>query len=343
MSSEVITVNDIKALFGTRPQLGLPQVTGGKVGEIIMFSGSNEPQDWLFCDGRAISRQTYEELFSVIGTTYGAGDGSTTFNIPDFKGRFPIGVGAISPGDSAAENYWGGATAGSVNVPLGQRAGEAWHTLTAAQSGSPAHAHTISHTHGVGSGRHFVTRTDNSAGIGESRAASGTAFYAPSIASADNWWGSASTTTQSTTSSGNNTAADATTAHNNMTPFIGINFIICFKARAASPIDYIVEQGTDGIWTYTKWNNGSYEAVYVGNVNMQAGSAMGGGYFHQTTSALTPPSFSQTVQSLHGAANGGVLFSYVGHANDYSTYWWNASSTAVNNVAVRLEMHGTWK
>ena len=112
---------------------------------------------------------------------------------------------------------------------------------------------------------------------------------------------------------------------------------------ATNVADYIVEQGTDGIWTYTKWNSGSYKAVYVGNVNMQAGSAMGGGYFHQTTSALTPPSFSQTVTSLHGSANGAVLFSYVGFAADYSTYWWNASSTAVNNVPVRLEMHGTWK
>lgn len=112
---------------------------------------------------------------------------------------------------------------------------------------------------------------------------------------------------------------------------------------ATNVADYIVEQGTDGIWTYTKWSNGSYEAVYVGTVNMQAGSAMGGGYFHQTSSALTPPSFSQTVKSLHGAANSAVLFSYIGHANDYSTYWWNASSTAVSNVSVRLEMHGTWK
>ena len=120
---------------------------------------------------------------------------------------------------------------------------------------------------------------------------------------------------------------------------------IKLKTVGVSPMqeDYIVGQGTDGIWTYRKWNNGSYDAVYVGTVNMQAGSAMGGGYFHQTSSALTPPSFSQTVKSLHGAANSAVLFSYVGHANDYSTYWWNASSTAVSNVSVRLEMHGTWK
>lgn len=123
----------------------------------------------------------------------------------------------------------------------------------------------------------------------------------------------------------------------------GIHAIQLVRYYASPEVDYIVEQGTDGIWTYRKWNNGSYEAVYVGNVNMQAGSAMGGGYFHQTSSALTPPSFSQTVKSLHGSANGAVLFSYVGHANDYSTYWWNASSTAVSNVAVRLEMHGTWK
>lgn len=123
----------------------------------------------------------------------------------------------------------------------------------------------------------------------------------------------------------------------------GIHAIQLVRYYGSPEVDYIVEQGTDGIWTYRKWNNGSYEAVYVGNVNMQAGSAMGGGYFHQTSSALTPPSFSQTVKSLHGSANGAVLFSYVGHANDYSTYWWNASSTAVSNVAVRLVMNGTWK
>lgn len=114
------------------------------------------------------------------------------------------------------------------------------------------------------------------------------------------------------------------------------------KILDALKSDYVVEQGTDGIWTYRKWNSGSYEAVYVGLVNMKTGSAMGGGYFHQTTSALSPPSFSQTVKSLHGSANGALLFSYVGYANNYSTYWWNASSGAVNNVPVRLEMHGTW-
>ena len=111
----------------------------------------------------------------------------------------------------------------------------------------------------------------------------------------------------------------------------------------AHDVDYIVEQGTNGIWTYTKWNSGSYEAVYAGNVNMQTGSAMGGGYFHQTSSALMPPSFSTSVVSVHGAANGSNLYAYVGHANDFSTYWWNNTAAALNNVPVRIMMYGTWK
>ncbi|CAF2615190.1 unnamed protein product [Rotaria sp. Silwood2] len=50
------------------------------------------PIPWLLCHGQAVSRIEYERLFSVIGTTYGIGDDSTTFNVPDFRGRFPLGV-----------------------------------------------------------------------------------------------------------------------------------------------------------------------------------------------------------------------------------------------------------
>ena len=105
---------------------------------------------------------------------------------------------------------------------------------------------------------------------------------------------------------------------------------------------YVVAKGTDGLWDYTKWSDGTYEAVYVGNVNMQTGSAMAGGYFHQTSSALAPPSFSSSVVSVHGAANSANLYAYVGHANDYSTYWWNSAAAALNNVPVRIMMYGTW-
>jgi len=58
------------------------------IGTLIAYSGVNNPAGWLECDGSAVSRTTYSELFQVIGTTYGEGDGETTFNLPDYRNRF---------------------------------------------------------------------------------------------------------------------------------------------------------------------------------------------------------------------------------------------------------------
>lgn len=57
-------------------------------GMISFFANSSPPSGWLRCDGSAVSRTTYSDLFAAIGTLYGAGDGSTTFNIPDLRGEF---------------------------------------------------------------------------------------------------------------------------------------------------------------------------------------------------------------------------------------------------------------
>ena len=65
-------------------------------GSITAFAGSSAPDDWLICDGRAISRTIYSDLFSAIGTTHGSGDGSTTFNLPDYRGTFLRGRVNIS-------------------------------------------------------------------------------------------------------------------------------------------------------------------------------------------------------------------------------------------------------
>ena len=61
------------------------------VGSLIMYAGSSAPTGWLLCDGSAVSRSTYD-LFSAIGTNYGAGDGSSTFALPDLRGRMPLGL-----------------------------------------------------------------------------------------------------------------------------------------------------------------------------------------------------------------------------------------------------------
>lgn len=67
-------------------------------GDVKATVDPNAQTGWLFCDGSAVSRVTYADLFAVIGTTYGVGDGVTTFNLPDFQGRSPIGTGMASGG-----------------------------------------------------------------------------------------------------------------------------------------------------------------------------------------------------------------------------------------------------
>lgn len=62
-------------------------------GTVQPYAGSSAPSGWLICDGSAVSRTTYAPLFAILGSTFGAGDGSTTFNIPNMLGRGPIGVG----------------------------------------------------------------------------------------------------------------------------------------------------------------------------------------------------------------------------------------------------------
>lgn len=59
-------------------------------GFVAAFAGSSAPNGWLVCDGSAISRNDYADLFAAIGTTYGSGDGSTTFNLPDLSGKLPL-------------------------------------------------------------------------------------------------------------------------------------------------------------------------------------------------------------------------------------------------------------
>jgi len=62
-------------------------------GSVIMHGGSSAPSGYLLCDGAAVSRTIYANLFAIIGTTFGPGNGSTTFNLPDFRGIFPRGAG----------------------------------------------------------------------------------------------------------------------------------------------------------------------------------------------------------------------------------------------------------
>jgi microcystin-dependent protein len=75
--------------------------TGFTSGDLKMWPSSTAPTGWLNCDGSAVSRTANKALFAVIGTTFGAGDGSTTFNLPDFREASPYGIGTRSAGVTA--------------------------------------------------------------------------------------------------------------------------------------------------------------------------------------------------------------------------------------------------
>ena len=80
--------------YGRDPNGSLVKVPlSSPVGAVFFFAKSTPPEHALACDGAAVSRAAYPELFGAIGTTFGAGDGSTTFNLPDLRGRFIRGTG----------------------------------------------------------------------------------------------------------------------------------------------------------------------------------------------------------------------------------------------------------
>lgn len=99
-------------------------------GVVSTYAGAAEPSGWLFCYGQAISRTTYATLFTALGTTYGVGDGTTTFNVPDIRGR--VVAGQDDMGGSSA-NRLTGISGGVDGDVLGGTGGAESHTLTSGQ------------------------------------------------------------------------------------------------------------------------------------------------------------------------------------------------------------------
>lgn len=98
------------------------------VSAIIAYGGTSEPDGWLFCHGQAVSRSTYDTLFGVIGTSFGAGNGTTTFNVPNIRQRTPRGIGVSSP-------------VSDIEIHMGEMIGE--DGITLALEHIPPHSHGI--------------------------------------------------------------------------------------------------------------------------------------------------------------------------------------------------------
>ena len=186
----------------------------GTIGEIRMFAGTFAPRYWAYCDGRLISISSNTAFFSILGTTYG-GNGSTTFAVPDLRGRVAVGTGA-GPGLS--------------NVQLGQMSGTETVTLLSTQI--PAHTHSATAGTG-GSGTatlNAVTANGNTQSpSGNYLAGSRSASVASYIASGTTAAMNAGSITLSNITAGAPTIGitGGSQPHSNMQPYLGMNYVIC--------------------------------------------------------------------------------------------------------------------
>lgn len=180
---------------------------GVPTGVMLPYGGTAAPTGWLLCDGSAVSRTTYAGLFAAIGVAYGAGDGSTTFNIPDLKGRIPVGKDNM--GGTAANRV---TTAGSSidGATLGATGGAQNVQLTAAQNGAHTHSSSLNdpgHVHRFNVWASSGTSGNPSGGGG------GFTTYGQ-------------TDSSSTGITLNNASSGTGSAHNNMPPSVISNYII---------------------------------------------------------------------------------------------------------------------
>lgn len=218
------------------------------IGGIIAWGGATAPNSkWLICNGDAISRATYATLYGIVADTYGAGDGVSTFNIPDLRGRFPLG------------KSFSGRTLYAQTMTLGEVSGEELHTLddlempthTHVQNSHihemPTHTHTGltgtagEHNHDILGGVYLI-KTDNPATAGYALPSPGTGMAAVEFTSygtyLNNGYGvpgvtHAHTFTTNATDPGDTNAATAVNQssgggwpHQNMPPYQVINYII---------------------------------------------------------------------------------------------------------------------
>ncbi len=164
------------------------------IGTVILTAANTPDPGWLECDGSAISRIIYPDLFNKIGTTYGVGDGSSTFNLPDLRGRVPIGLDNM--GGTSANNV----TNDNADV-LGGTGGKENHTLTTNET--PLHTHNVISVKGMGA---------PGGALGIAGNANGSYWIDQTITS---------------TGSGNNGH------HNNMQPWIALMYVIKVKNIAS--------------------------------------------------------------------------------------------------------------
>lgn len=230
---------------------------GQPAGSIQEFAGASVPSGWLLCDGSAVSRTTYARLFAAIGTTWGVGNGSTTFNVPDFRGRARIGTGTGTGLTARALAATGGAETvqlTSATMPAhghtfsgsATSGGDHSHSLSGSVGSGGDHGHSLSgsvgsagsHSHSVGNqgGRSDLLATGGTSAATSGGGSTGSGGdHSHSMSGSASNAGSHTHTLSGTASSagahthtvtGSNTSTGSDGAHENMPPWRAVTVMV---------------------------------------------------------------------------------------------------------------------
>lgn len=190
-------------------------------GVILDYAGAVEPAGWLFPYGQTISRATYAALFAAIGVTYGAGDGSTTFTLPDYRGR--VAAGQDDMGGVSA-NRLTGASGGVNGDTLGAAGGLETHTITDAQIS--AHTHTFADTAATSSAGNHSHVVSGAITLSTAGGVQGFTVSGANGALSNPATNTTGAHTHTVTVGGTTSSVGSDAAHNNVQPTIIVNKII---------------------------------------------------------------------------------------------------------------------
>lgn len=267
------------AIKGSDGIIGKNGDTAIPAGTVTMWTSDAIPNNWLLCNGQAVSRAAYPSLFDAIGTKYGAGDGVNTFNLPMLQGRVPVGK------DTSQTEF----------DDLGETGGAKTHLLTASESGLRSHTHTqVAHNHIQGdagvnaAGSYGVAATAPSGNInGQSGQNTANHFLTSSETPAINAVA----------------AASATSAHNNLQPYTVVNFIIKVTA-GETPNDSELAQRLSAL-------EAQFSATPAGTITGWGGSAAPTNWLLCDGSAVSRtlyPSLFAAIGTQYGVGDNATTF-----------------------------------
>lgn len=264
-----------------RPAVVPDLVAGVPTGAISLFGGATAPAGWLNCDGAAVSRTTFSDLFAIVGTAYGAGDGATTFNLPDFRLRFPRGVGSGSAIGASTNNN---THAHTVNVADGNHA----HTHSVASSVSSSVSGNFSgNSNEVDDHKHSTNTNATGAGTTSNQSDHNHSVFVPSAANA----GGATTTSsvgntighRVNRGTGNFTTASINHTHN--TPNHTHNISQTSSGGHGHNIgthNHTISEGLNGKHSHTV--SGNISGNFNTNFNTTSGAASSATHSHTASS-----------------------------------------------------------